>query len=209
MKGTPKQEREWREDRLECYQGSPTQLLRAIMSDSLAENGFRLKRASRTVNPYFNKNGLVPNSYDIDGASAFAEMGAGFGITAGLGLPDYSDNTRYNDKTEGSYLRGKNLLLTTNQKGIYAISGKSVKDTSSNSLFIEHTKDVVPVVNGGAPHVYWIWGGRVSIFTFIKPYLVFNSDGKILNSGAINIDGFMLLQSRMATMLPSDYRPVQ
>jgi len=209
MKGTPKQEHEWRENRLECYQGSPKQLLHAIMSDSLAENGFHVKRASRKINPYFNKNGLVANSYDIGGASALADLSAGVGIAAGLGIPDYSDNTRYNDKTVGSYLRGKELLLTTNQKGIYAVTAKSAKDTSANSLFIEHTKDVVPVINGAAPHVYWIWGGKVSIFTFNKPYLVFNSEGKILNPDVINIDGFMLLQSRMATMLPFDYKPMQ
>lgn len=208
MKGTPNQEREWRKNRLECYQGSPTQLLRAIISDSLSENGFRVKRASRQVNPYFDKNGLVTNSYDIEGASAFAEMSAGVGIAAGLGIEDYSDNTRYNDKTEGGLVRGKDLLLTTNQKGIYAITGKSAKDTAANSIYIEHTRDAVPV-NGAVSYVPWIWGGRVSLFIFNKPYLIFNSDGKMLNSGAINIDGFMLLQSRMATMLPFDYRPVQ
>jgi CarboxypepD_reg-like domain len=209
MKGTPKQEYEWRKNRLECYQGSPMQLMRAIMSDSLAENGFRLKRASRKINPYFDKNGLVANSYDIDGASALADLSAGVGIAAGLGIPDYSDNTRYNDKTKGSYLHGKELLLTTNQKGIYAITGKSAKDTTVNSLYIEHTRDAVPVINGATNYIPWIWGGRVAVFTFNKPYLVFNSDGKLLNPGAINIDGFMLLQSRMATLLPFDYKPVK
>jgi hypothetical protein len=209
MKGTPKQQLEWRNNRLECYQGSPMQLLHAIISDSLAENGFRVKRASHELNPYYNKNGLTANAYDIDGEAAFADMAAGIGITAGLGIGDYTDNTVFEDKLKGSDLRGKDLVLTTNQKGIYAITGRSAKDTSMKSLYIEHTKDVVPVGNGISPHVQWIWGSRVSFFTFNKPYLIFNTDGKMLNSGAINIDGFMLLQSRVATLLPFDYKPVQ
>lgn len=208
MKGTLKQEREWRKNRLECYQGSSIQLLRAIMSDSLAENGFRVKRASHKINPYFDKNGLTANAYDIDGEAAYASMAAGMGITAGMGISDYTDNTVYDDNLKGSYLHGKELLLTTNQKDIYAIAGKSVKDTSVNSLYIEHTKDAIPLAASFVP-VPWIWGGRVTFFTFNKPYLIFNTDGKMLNSSAINIDGFMLLQSRVATMLPFDYRPAQ
>jgi hypothetical protein len=207
MKGTPKQEREWRKNRLECYQGSPMQLLRAIVSDSLAENGFRVKRASHKLNQYYDRNGLTADPYDIDGEAAFAAIGAGIGITAGMGLPDYTDNTRYNDKLKGQYLRGKDLLLTTNQKDIYAITGKSAKDTSVNGLYIEHIKNVVPVANGAAPYVPWIWGGNVSFFTFKKPYLIFNNDGKMLNSRAVSIDGFMLPQSRVATWLPFDYKP--
>jgi hypothetical protein len=203
MKGTPKQEREWRKNRLECYQGSPMQLLRAIMSDSLAGNGFRVKRASRKINPYFNRNGLTTDPYDVNASAGLAEMAADFGID------DYSDNTVYNDKMEGNYLHGKDLLLTTNQPGLYAITGKSAKDTAINSLYIEHIKDVVPVTNGPVAYVPWMWGGTVSFFTFNKPYLVFNTDGKMLNSGAINIDGFMLLQMRVATMLPFDYKPMQ
>jgi len=203
MKGTPKQEREWRENRLECYQGSSTQLLRAIISDSLAENGLRVKRASRKLNPYFNRNGLVDNPYDI-GSAALSEIEGNLNLD-----PDFSGNTVYNDKMQSAYLRGKDMLLTTNQKDIYAITGKSAKDTSVNSLYIEHTKDIVPIANGAPAHVPWAWGGRVSFLTFNKPYLIFNTDGKMLNPAVINIDGFMLLQSRVATLLPFDYKPIQ
>jgi hypothetical protein len=203
MKGTAKQEREWRKNRLECYQGSSMQLLRAVMSDSLAQNGFRVKRASRKLNPFFNKNGLMVDPYDIDNASTAV------GMAADLGIDDESDNTVYNDKLENHFLTGKDLLLTTNQNGLYAITGKSIKDTSVNSLYIEHIKDVVPVTNGKPIYVPWIWGGTVSFYTFNKPYLIFNTDGKMLNPAAINIDGYMLLQSRMATALPFDYKPMQ
>jgi hypothetical protein len=205
MHGTPKQEREWRKNRLECYEGSTMQLLRAVMSDSLAENGFRIKRASRKLNPYFNRNGLVADAYDINSASALAEM------ASDLGIDDYSDNTHYNDKMQGDFLKGKDILLGTNQKGLYAISGISPKDTSLNSFYIEHTKDAIPF-NGAPVYVPWIWGGKVSFFTFNKPdkpYLVFNTDGKMLNPGVVDIDGFMLGQTRVATFLPFDYRPVQ
>jgi hypothetical protein len=146
---------------------------------------------------------LMVDPYDIDNASTAV------GMAADLGIDDESDNTVYNDKLENHFLTGKDLLLTTNQKGLYAITGKSIKDTSVNSLYIEHIKDVVPVTNGKPIYVPWIWGGTVSFYTFNKPYLIFNTDGKMLNPAAINIDGYMLLQSRMATALPFDYKPMQ
>ena len=204
MKGTPKQEREWRKNRLESYQGSSMQLLRAVINDSLTQNGFRVKRASRKHNPYLNKNGFVVDPYDINSADIFM-----------MGDPDDdymsvdNTNTVYNDKLENNYLTGKELLLGTNQKGIYAVTGKSAKDTSINSLYIEHTKEIVPVGNGPSVYVPWIWGGNVTFFTFNKPYLVFNTDGKMFNSGVIDIDGYMLSQSRMATLLPFDYKPME
>jgi hypothetical protein len=205
MKGTPKQEREWHKNRLECYQGSSMQLLRAVISDSLAQNGFRVKRASRKSNPYFNRNGFVVDPYDIDAADIFM-----------MSNPDDeymqvdNTNTRFNDKLANDFLSGKQLLLGTNQKGIYAVNGKSVKDTTLNSLYIEHTKNVMTNAKGSNISVPWIWGNFVTFFTFSKkPYLVFNDQGKMLNPGAIDIDGFMLLQSRVATMLPFNYQPVE
>jgi hypothetical protein len=203
MHGTPSQEQAWRTNRLECYQGSPMQLLRAIMSDSLAQNGFKVKRATRRPNPYFNKNAFATDPYDIGSTDAQGAMAEVFGLD-----PDASENFVYNDNLEHTYLSGKELLLHTNQKGLYAITGKSAKDTSINSLYIEHTKDAIPVASGPPVFVRWMWGGRVSFITFTKPYLIFNTDGKILNGSAINIDGFMLAQTRVSTMLPFDYRPI-
>ncbi len=202
MKGTPKQEREWHKNRLACYQGSSIQLFRSILSDSLAENGFRVKRASRKLNPYYNKNGMMVDPYDIDNAATAATMANDLGID-----DDNSDNTVYNDRLENSFLTGKELLLKTNQKDLFAVSGKTPKDTSINSLYIEHTKNVLPFAKNES--VPWIWGGKVTFFTFKdKPYLVFNDNGKMLNPGVMDIEGYMLMQSRVSTMLPFDYKPM-
>lgn len=205
MKGTPKQEKEWRKNRLECYQGSAMQLLRAVVSDSLAENGFRVKRASHHLNPYFNKFGLIANPYEAD--SGIISLGIATG--GSLDDLDFSENTVFNDKLKGKFLSGKDLLLATNQKNIYAIRGQSVTDTAINSLYIEHIRNIVPVNNGQAVTVPWMWNGTVTIMSFKKPYIVFNNDGKILNVNAIGLDGFMFQQSRMATMLPFNYQPQQ
>lgn len=205
MKGTPKQQKEWRMNRLECYQGSMMQLFRSIKSDSLSENGFRIKRASRGKNPYYNRNAITVDPYDPQAAADVDAMSDNFGIDA-----DY-DNSTYSAQLQNGFLTGKELLLKTNQKDMYAIKGTSAKDTSLNSLFIEHVKNIVPVVNGNPVSPFWIWHSSITFFMFInknKPYLVFNNNGKILNPGVINIDGYMLLQTRVGTMLPYDYRPI-
>ena len=204
MKGTLKQQQEWKMNRLECYQGSMLHLLRSIMSDSLTENGFRIRRASRGKNIYYNKNGITVDPYDPQAAADADAMADNFGIDA-----DY-DNSVYNDQLQNKFLTGKELILKTNQKDMYAIKGTSAKDTSVNSLFIEHVKNIVPVINGKPVSPFWIWHSSVTFFMFNKnkPYLVFNDNGKILNPGVINIDGYMLFQTRVGTMLPYDYRPM-
>jgi hypothetical protein len=193
MKGTPAQEHEWEKNRMECYQGSVMQLLRAIIADSVAENGFRIKRAHRENNPYFNKNGMVTDPYDLDRYMDF------FGNT---------DNTLYNDKIANHKTAGKDILLTTNQNGLYALPGKSATDsTGNNALFIEHIKDVVPGPDGKPIHVPWIWNQTITFMTFSKPYVIFDHYGKILNPRAVDYSGFFSEQTRVGTMLPYDFKP--
>ena len=191
MKGTPGEERDWQKNRLECYQGSVMQLLRSIITDSVKENGYRIKKAMRKDNPYYNRNGLQVDPYDLDNALDF------FGN---------SDNTVYNDKISNGALHGKQLLLTTSDKNLFGLAG--VKDsTSNNSLFIEHIDNVIPISGSKPVHVPWIWHSTVTFIIFNKPYTIFNNDGKILNPRSVKYTGFFSEQTRLATELPSDYQP--
>jgi hypothetical protein len=191
MKGTLAQQQEWNKNRLECYQGSMMHLLRAIMSDSIKQNGFRIKRAHREDNAFFNRNGLEVDPYDIDNSIDF------FGN---------SDNVRYNDKLSDDVLQGRNILLTTSDAGLFAIAGNK---GNNNSLYIEHTDNTIPVAGGKPIHVPWIWHAKVSFITFDKPYLIFDHNGKVLTPRNVHYTGFFTEQTRVATLLPFDYRPVQ
>jgi len=192
MKGSPRDEREWQKNRLECYQGSVMQLLRSIIADSVKENGYRIKRAMRKDNPYYNPNGLTDDPYDLDNAMDF------FGN---------SDNTVFYDKISNGALHKKELLLTTSDKNLFGLAG--VRDsTSNNSLYIEHIADVVPISGSKKPvHVPWIWHSTVTFITFNKPYTIFDNTGKILNPRSVKYTGFFSEQTRLATELPSDYKP--
>lgn len=197
MKGTPAQERKWHRNRLICYQGSAMQLLRSILSDSLAQNGFRIKRASHQANPYYDSFSMMEDAFDDNHLKDWGDA------TDQL----FSDNSQFVNKLVGHSITGKELLLTTNQKGLYAIAGNNGKDTANNSYFIEHIRNSVPVAGRTIANVPWIWPGTVTFFTFKKPYLLFNSDGKMLNPKSVNVDGFMLYQLTVSTMLPFDYKP--
>ena len=54
MKGTPQQEHEWKKNRMECYQGSQMQFLRAVLSGNAKQQGFLIKKAYLKKNPYYN-----------------------------------------------------------------------------------------------------------------------------------------------------------
>jgi hypothetical protein len=192
MKGSPGEERDWQKNRLECYQGSVMQLLRSIIADSVKENGYRIKRAMRKDNPYYNPNGLQVDPYDMDNA---------------VDVNGDSDNTIFDDKISNGALHKKELLLTTSDKNLFGLAG--VKDsTSNNSLYIEHIADIVPISAGKPVHVPWIWHSTVTFITFNKPYTIFDNTGKILNPRSVKYTGFFSEQTRLATELPSDYKPL-
>jgi hypothetical protein len=191
MKGTPGEERDWQKNRLECYQGSVMQLLRSIIADSIKENGYRVKRAMRKDNPYYNPSGLQVDPYDLDNA---------------VDINGDSGNTIFDDKISNGALHKKELLLTTSDKNLFGLAG--VRDsTSNNSLYIEHIADVIPISGNKSVHVPWIWHSTVTFITFNKPYTIFDNNGKILNPRSVKYTGFFSEQTRLATELPSDYKP--
>ena len=192
MKGSPGEERDWKKNRLECYQGSVMQLLRSIIADSIKENGYRIKRAMRKDNPYYNPSGLQVDPYDLDNA---------------VDINGDSGNTIFDDKISNGTLHKKELLLTTSDKNLFGLAG--VRDsTSNNSLYIEHIADVVPISGNKSVHVPWIWHSTVTFITFNKPYTIFDNNGRILNPRSVKYTGFFSEQTRLATELPSDYNPL-
>ncbi len=192
MKGSPGEERDWKKNRLECYQGSVMQLLRSIIADSIKQNGYRVKRAMRKDNPYYNPSGLQVDPYDLDNA---------------VDINGDSGNTIFDDKISNGTLHKKELLLTTSDKNLFGLAG--VRDsTSNNSLYIEHIADVVPISGNKSVHVPWIWHSTVTFITFNKPYTIFDNNGRILNPRSVKYTGFFSEQTRLATELPSDYNPL-
>src|SRR6202012_3076613 len=51
MKGTPKRERNWLENRKKAYEGSMMDFLRSAMNDALNEEGFKVLRITEYPNP--------------------------------------------------------------------------------------------------------------------------------------------------------------
>src|ERR1700761_7336063 len=97
------------------------QFLRAVLANTVKENGFSVKRVHRELNPYFNRNGLETDPEDMNNA---------------VDVDLNTDNTRYNDKISGSNLSGKDILLKTNADGLFAI-------TANNGFIVNHSGNTV------------------------------------------------------------------
>jgi len=184
MKGSPAQEREWQKNRLECYQGSIMHLLRSILADNVKQNGYRIKRIHRENNPYFNRNGIEVDPYDIDNAIDF------FGN---------SDNVRYHDKISDTVLSGKDILRKTDKDGLFAM-------TSNNGLMIEHTGNTIATLAKQIKSIPWIWHSTTTFIIFDHPFAIFDSNGIIINPASISTTGYFS-EARMANLLPVDYNP--
>jgi hypothetical protein len=61
LKGTKHQQREWLKNRLTVYKGSSMHFLRSLLSDDIYEQGFKVLRLVRKINPDYFKDGKKYN----------------------------------------------------------------------------------------------------------------------------------------------------
>jgi hypothetical protein len=65
MKGTPAEEKEWKKNRAECYQGSAMQFLRAVLAGRTLQKGFKVIKAYVKPNIFYNPSDETSDRYDI------------------------------------------------------------------------------------------------------------------------------------------------
>jgi hypothetical protein len=108
MKGTPQQEHEWQKNRMECYQGSQMQFLRAVLSGNAKQQGFLIKKAYLKKNPYYNP----------------------------MGIYDDPMNDEYLYKIKDTVLKEQDILRKTDKHGLFAIA--RVDSNPNSCLYVEY-----------------------------------------------------------------------
>jgi hypothetical protein len=177
MKGTPEQVRTWKKNRMECYQGSMMQFLRAVLSGTTKQEGYKIKKAFVSQNAYYDPIEIYDDPMDDP----------------------------YLYKIRDTVVNESDILSKTNKPGLFALTRDG--RTITSCLYVEfHEPDRLKADGKKEPRIPWIWQSTDCFILFEKPYVVFDYHGVIDNIGDIKFSGFFGEQV-MSYQLPVDFDP--
>jgi hypothetical protein len=177
MKGTDKEERTWKENRMECYQGSIMQFLRAVLAGTAKQEGYKIKKATIDKNAYYDPIEIYDDMID--------------------------DPFLY--KIKDSLVKEQDIVARTDKPGLFALT-KDAK-AKDGCLYVEfHEPARVKADGKKSPRIPWIWQGTNCFILFDKPYAIFDYHGTIAETGDIKFFGFFG-QEYISNQLPSDFDP--
>ena len=177
MKGTPAQEREWKENRMECYQGSMMQFLRAVIAGTTRQEGYKIKKATLDKNAFYDPIELFDDDMDDP----------------------------YLYQIKDSLLNESDILSRTNKPGLFALNRGGTANTSA--LYVQfHEPARVKADGKKEPRIPWIWQNTDCFILFEKPYAIFDYHGIIDNTGDIKYSGFFG-ERCLSNQLPVDFDP--
>ena len=176
MKGTRQQQLVWEKNRMKCYQGSSMQFLRSLLAGNSKQQGYIIKKAYLKKNPYYDPIEIYDDPMD--------------------------DEYLYSIKD--TILREQDIVLRTNQPGLFGISSGSAN--ANSCLYVEYHEHQQNL--SSTSRIPWIWSYDSSYVLFDKPYAVFDFNGIINTPENITFTGF-LAEGRVANQLPVDFEPTQ
>ncbi len=108
MKGTPEQEHQWQKNRMECYQGSQMQFLRAVLSGNARQQGYLIKKAYLKKNPQYDPIEIYDDPFDDP----------------------------YLYKIKDTVIKEQDILRRTDKHGLFAIA--RVDSNPNSCLYVEY-----------------------------------------------------------------------
>lgn len=181
MNGTPQQEANWINKRVETYKGSELQFLRACIADAMPLNEFIVRKLYRKPTPGRPADSLIYEKvkYIRSHPSAFGSRDS---LKYWIGQSKLPPNEQRGSE---SPLKTAEYVKRTDEKGVYALGySKPIiinfrhKENSSNE--------------------------RTSYIIFREPYTYFDSNGVIFTPENCVIEGYWATL-RIADLLPVDY----
>lgn len=197
MRGNPAQEKRWRKQRAEEYDGSMMHFLRSVLNNSYEEEGFRVLRIEHLSNPNRPPDTLISRK-----------------IKLYLGLKSkgrsYKDSLAYwlrknklpatIDKLLPEPLKQEDLVRRTNQKDLFALAGDKC------SLYVFYSKSHHYPAKIRTDDLNEASNDNRTIVNFDAPYVLFDKNGCVMDPSCLSFDGAWG-RSRVADLLPVDYDP--
>lgn len=199
MKGRPGQERRWERNRMSVYENSPMHFLRALISNQVAQEGFRVQRLTDFANPNRPPDSVI--NAKIEFYTGISRRDAAQKDSLDL-WKKRSNLPKILQKLMPSPLTQRDMLLSTGQRGKYILTsddGDLIVGYSSNHHF--HIND----------HLQYLYNPGNDENTLLR----FGSSGTFFYSNGVLADPYSIVfygvwgRNRVAELLPINYEPPQ
>jgi hypothetical protein len=198
MKGTDRQQKRWKRNRLNAFTGSTEHYLRSVLRMSTEPEGFKTLTLVRKPNPERPADSLIQAKLKQFRGKLFT--GNAMVISSNDSVAYWSEKSRLPkmvDYLVTKPLRVDSLVKRTDQKGIYALGYQYI-------LYVLYTKksDDGSYTNRplNAPNKL------TSLMNIKDPYIFFDLNGVIINPTSVVYEGYWA-KNRVAKLLPVDYEP--
>ncbi len=195
IKGSVSQEKRWQKKREEVYKNSPMHFLRAVLSNNLDEEGFRVLQLAVYNNPQRPSDSLI--NAKIKSFEKLTTKANGYKDS----LSFWTKKSKLPLRVQTLYqfpLKQEEIAMVTNQKAIYALG------CEYDWLHITYNENHNFPKIGRLNYLNDPNNDETTVLTFIKPYALFNNSGWILDWGSMSSIGAWARQ-RVAELLPMDY----
>ncbi|MDO3626250.1 carboxypeptidase-like regulatory domain-containing protein [Mucilaginibacter sp. BT774] len=196
IKGNPSQEKRWRKNRQEVFEGSEIHFLRSLINNRLEEEGFRVLQWAIYQNPERPADSIIDSKI-----LSFEKLKTVNG-------KKYSDSIRVWKKkrelkkileTLMDYPLDKDeIVKPTDQEDLYALG------CDMDNLHVTYNKEHNFPKKGLTYHLNDRYNKEITIIQFKQPYAFFDKNGTIANVDGIALSGAWA-QNRVAELLPFDY----
>jgi hypothetical protein len=196
MKGSAGQEKRWKRNRQDAYQGSEMHFFRSLVSNRLNEEGFRVLQWAIYNNPERPADSVIESKI-----KSFTKLKS-------ADSKKYSDSLRFWEKKKDLKkvietlmdfpLNEEEIVKLTDQKDMYALG------CDMDNLHITYNKDMHFSKKGFIYHLDEPSNRETSVISFSNPFAFFDNNGIVLNINSISLSG-VWARNRVAELLPYDY----
>ena len=204
MDGTPAQRKRWQQKRLEAFEGSTMQFLRAAINNNFDNEGFKIYQIAAYTNPERPADSVIKAKLmKFDN-----RKNAGYNADSGKYWKKKEKLPKTLQKLMPYTLNSANILSTTAQPGIFALG------CNNDQLLIYYSKNHrnlnIKQFADFNNLYYSLNDGNnkdLTLLTFTDPFVLFDSNGWIISSKSITNNGIWSKNNRVASLLPIDYKP--
>lgn len=199
MKGSPGQEKRWKQNRQELYGNSSTHFLRAILNDQLDEEGFRVLRVATIANPNRSPESLIQANINrlknkqpaIPDSLRYWKKVMKLPVTIQMLMP--------------TPLTKADLVSNADQPGVFKFGDNNdelivmynKERRFTNAKQLADLNNLNYIVNKAGNKEY-------TLLNFTEPYTLFDNNGGIFNPNSLVFKGAWIA-NRVGDLLPIDY----
>jgi hypothetical protein len=190
LPGSASQKKKWHQKREEAYYGSAMHFYRALYTEKLIPDGFVIYVLKRELNPGRPQEEIIRRKinqfYQLQNDS----------LRYWEGLANLS--RYYNQKLNRQPLQESDVLVRTQQAGIYALH-------FPDYLYVVYTKKRDEVFNKDLYRPLDMPNFETTIISLYNPYVVFDMNGTVVDNSPLYEGAWA--KARISVLLPVDYVP--